>query len=377
MKIKKLLSLILVICLTFSIVGCSSSDTSDSSDDDSSSDESKITVAEIILASGTVDDGSFCQGAWEGINSFTEEYGYECQYYVASEETMDAQLETVKLAVENGAEVVVAPGYNFETTIYEAQDIYPDVKFILLDGEPHNDDYSDYKTGDSVTCVLYAEQQAGFLAGYALVKEGLRELGFMGGMAYPAVMRYGYGFIAGADYAAQELGLAKGDVNIKYTYTGNFEANADNQTLAASWYQGGTEVIFACGGSVGYSVMAAAEQYDAYVVGVDVDQCNDSETVITSSMKMLANSVYQKLTEWENDEFVGGTTETLDVTSDGVGISVETGGFSNFTQEDYDEIYEMLVDNTDGITDSIPDDTIADAASDVPTEIVVVTEDNN
>lgn len=376
---KKLLGMALIICMIVSTVGCQSSD-SNSGDDSSSENTSNSNVAqiaEIILASGTIDDGSFCQGAWEGIQQYAEENNLGTQYYIATEETTDAQLETIKLAVENGAEIIVAPGYNFETTIYQAQDIYPDIKFVLLDGEPHNDDYTDYKTGENVTCVLYAEQQAGFLAGYALVKEGLYNLGFMGGMAYPAVMRYGYGFIAGADYAAQEEGLSSGDVTIKYTYTGNFEATPDNQTLAASWYQGGTEVIFACGGSVGYSVMAAAEQTDAYVVGVDTDQYNDSETVITSAEKMLANSVYQMLTAWGNDAFEGGTTQTLDVTADGVGIAMETARFSNFTQENYDEIYNKLVNNTDGILDYIPDDTAADTADGVSTEIVVVEVDNN
>lgn len=370
---KKILSLLLVLCMTIALVGCGNKEESKSEKEKSN----KAVIAEIIIAGGTIDDGSYNQGAWEGIQKYAKEKDMTAQYYASSEETTDSQLEAIKLAVENGAEIIVAPGYNFEATIYQAQEIYPDIKFVLLDGEPHNEDYSDYKTNDNVCCVYYAEQQAGFLAGYALVKEGLRNLGFMGGMAYPAVLRYGYGFIAGADYAAKELGLKEGDVTMKYTYTGNFEATPDNQTLAASWYQNGAEVIFACGGSVGYSVMAAAEQSDKYVVGVDTDQYADSDTVITSAEKMLGNSVYMALTDWGNDEFKGGQTETLDVTQDGVGIAMETARFSNFTQEDYDEIYDKLVNNTEGITDAIPDDTVADTADKVPTEIVKVTVDNN
>lgn len=369
---KKVLSLLLVLCMTISLVGCG--DSGDSKSEKKSSN--KAVIAEIIIAGGSIDDGSFNQGAWEGIQKYAKEKNMTAQYYASSEETTDSQLEAIKLAVENGAEIIVAPGYNFETTIYQAQEIYPDTKFVLLDGEPHNDDYSDYKTNDNVCCVFYAEQQAGFLAGYALVKEGLRKLGFMGGMAYPAVLRYGYGFIAGADYAAKELGLKQGDVTMKYTYTGNFEATPDNQTLAASWYQDGTEVIFACGGSVGYSVMAAAEQSGKYVVGVDTDQYGDSDTVITSAVKMLGNSVYMALTDWGNNEFKGGQKETLDVTSDGVGIAMDTARFANFAQEDYDAIYEKLVNNTDKIAEGIPDDTAADSADKISTEIVKVTVDN-
>lgn len=334
-------------------------------------------IAEIIIAGGTIDDGSFNQGAWEGIKEYGDANDVSYQYYESAEETTDSQLEAIKLAVENGAEIIVAPGYNFETTIYQAQEIYPDTKFVLLDGSPHDDSYSDYKTNDNVTSIFYAEQQAGFLAGYALVKEGYRSLGFMGGMAYPAVMRYGYGYIAGADYAAKELGLSKGDVTMKYTYTGNFEATPDNQTLAASWYQDGTEAIFPCGGSVGYSVMAAAEQTNTVVVGVDTDQADDSDTVITSAEKMLGNSVMEALTDWANGSFKGGESTTLDVTSDGVGIAMETGRFKNFTKDDYDEIYQELVDDKDGIRSNIPDDTAAEDASGIETDIVTVEVANN
>lgn len=393
---KKLMSLLMTLVLVFALAGCGNTaqenkteepaDTENKADaaenaepgqDEGGAKSNEAVIAEIIIANGTIDDGSFNQGAWEGIKEYAEANNLSYQYYESAENTTDSQLEAIKLAVENGAKIVVAPGFNFETTIYQAQDIYPDTKFVLLDGEPHDEAYENYKTNDNVACIFYAEQEAGFLAGYALVKEGFRNLGFMGGMAYPAVMRYGYGYIAGADYAAKELGLQEGEVKINYTYTGNFEATPDNQTLAASWYQDGTEAIFACGGSVGYSVMAAAEQTDTYVVGVDTDQYRDSETVITSAEKMLANSVMQALTDWGNDEFKGGTTTTLDVTQDGVGIAMDTARFTKFTKEDYDEIYQMLVNDTDGIRSAIPNDTVAESADGVPADIVKVTVANN
>lgn len=393
-NMKKLVSLMMVLVLVFALAGCGSTtpDVADNKTNEAGNTETETgtadggstetksneaVIAEIIIANGTIDDGSFNQGAWEGIKEYAEANNLSYQYYESAENTTDSQLEAVKLAVENGAKIVVAPGFNFETTIYQAQDIYPDTKFVLLDGEPHDEAYENYKTNDNVACIFYAEQEAGFLTGYALVKDGFRNLGFMGGMAYPAVMRYGYGYIAGADFAAKELGLQEGEVKVNYTYTGNFEATPDNQTLAASWYQDGTEVIFACGGSVGYSVMAAAEQTNTYVVGVDTDQYRDSETVITSAEKMLANSVMQALTDWGNDEFKGGATTTLDVTQDGVGISIDTARFTQFTKEDYDEIYQRLVNDTDGIRSGIPNDTVAESADGVPADIVKVVVANN
>lgn len=219
------------------------------------------------------------------------------------------------------------------------QTVYPDVKFILIDGQP-NDGNGTYATAENTMAVLYQEDQAGFLAGYAAVKDGYTKLGFMGGMALPAVIRYGYGYLAGAEYAAQELGV---DVAVNYTYTGAFEATPEAQSMAAGWYNAGTEVIFGCGGAVGNSVMAAAEANSGKSIGVDVDQSSESATVITSAMKMLANSVYAAVSAAYDGTFAGGVTTTFDIKNDGVGIAMETAQWNQFTQEDYDAIYAKLV----------------------------------
>lgn len=210
----------------------------------------------LVIDVGTIDDKSFNQGSWEGVQKYGDENGIAYKYYKSAEATTDSFQETIELAIEGGAKVIVCPGYLFEEPIYNMQTAHPDVKFILIDGEPHDADYN-YETADNTMAVLYQEDQAGFLAGYAAVKDGYTKLGFMGGMALPAVIRYGYGYLAGADYAAKELGV---DVDVTYTYTGSFDATPEAKSMATGWYQSGTEVIFACGGSVGNSVMAAAEE---------------------------------------------------------------------------------------------------------------------
>ena len=180
--------------------------------------------------------------------------------------------------------------------------------------------------------------------------DGYRELGFMGGMAVPAVVRFGYGFLQGADDAAAELGLAAGDVKVKYTYVGNFDASPENESKAASWFQEGTEVIFACGGSVGTSVMKAAEKADAKVIGVDVDQYAESDTVITSAMKNLKKSVNDAITSIYDGTWEGGKVLTLDATQGYTLISMENARFKNFKQAAYDEVYAKLVAGTIDIT---------------------------
>ncbi|MDR0898506.1 MAG: BMP family ABC transporter substrate-binding protein, partial [Oscillospiraceae bacterium] len=161
----------------------------------------------LVTDLGTIDDKSFNQGAWEGLVKYAEENGISHKYYQPIEQSDDAYLDSIALAVGGGAKLIVTPGYLFETPIYMAQDMYPDVKFVLVDGNPHSADYAEYRTEANTVGILYAEEQSGFLAGYAAVKEGYTKLGFMGGMAVPAVIRFGYGFVQGAEYAAKEMGI--------------------------------------------------------------------------------------------------------------------------------------------------------------------------
>jgi len=323
----------------------------------------------LVTDIGTIDDKSFNQGAWEGLAAYAEENGISHKYYQPQEQTDDAYLDSIQLAVESGAKLIVTPGFLFEVPIFMAQDMYPDVKFVLVDGNPHDADYAEFRTADNTVGIIYAEEQSGFLAGYAAVKEGYTKLGFMGGMAVPAVVRFGYGFVQGADYAAKELGVEA--VSINYHYTGGFEATREAQAQAAAWYKDGVEVIFACGGAVGNSVMRAAEDSEGkWVIGVDVDQSAESATVLTSATKGLKPSVYQAIEALYNDEFPGGQNWVLGADRDGVSLPMENSLFSVFTQADYDAIYAKLVA---GEIELLKDADVADETA-IPTEVTAVTQ---
>lgn len=323
----------------------------------------------LITDIGDIDDKSFNQGSWEGVVAFAEENNKTYQYYRPTRQGTDEYLDSIELAVNNGAKVIVTPGFLFETPIYFAQEDFPDTNFILLDGVPNDGNWGgatgpDFRTDDNVMSILYAEEQAGFLAGYAAVLEGYRSLGFMGGLAVPAVVRFGIGFAQGAQAAAEELALANDAVTLRYHYTGDFAANTKNRATADTMYQQGVEVIFAAGGAVGQSVMAAAEAANKKVIGVDIDQGGDSETVITSALKGLGASVQQALGEYYADEFRGGETVVFNASNDGVGLptNVESFRFEEFTVAQYDTIFAELADgsivvdknldlgNEDGIT---------------------------
>ncbi len=332
---------------------------------------SKGSEIALITDKGNIDDKSFNQGSWEGVEKFAKEKNIGHKYYKPEEASDAGYLAAIDAAVTAGAKVVVTPGFLFEVPVYQAQTKYPNVKFILLDGTPHTADYNTFKTESNVASVMYAEEQSGYLAGYAIVKDGYTKLGFMGGMAVPAVQAYGYGFLQGAEAAAAELGLGDGAITVTYHYTGDFAETDTNKAFAKTMYQEGTEVIFSCGGSVGKSVMSAAKEAGAKVIGVDVDQRYDSETVVTSAMKGLGASVISVLESiYKTDSWstYAGKTTVFNASNDGVGLPTAVIGdtkgnafdrFKSFDKAAYDKLYASL---KDGSVKPIREVKIADAS---------------
>ena len=303
----------------------------------------------LVTDKGNIDDKSFNQGAWEGVVAYAEANKITHQYYKPEEASDEGYLKAIQLAVTGGAKVVVCPGYLFEAAVYSAQTQYPDVKFILLDGEPHTPDYATYKTEANTACIMYAEEEAGFLAGYAAVKDGMTTLGFEGGMAVPAVVAFGYGYLQGIEAAATELGLDDGSVKVFYHYTGDFAETDANKATAKAMIQSGAQVIFGCGGSVGKSVFAAAAEGNIKSIGVDVNQKADSDTVITSAMKGLGASVQAVLASIYDNSFAekyAGKTTYFTAANNGVGLPDDYERFTTFTKADYEAVFAKLADGT-------------------------------
>lgn len=336
---KKILSILLVLVMTCGLMltGCGSNDS-----------DGKSTTYEIALVTdvGNIDDKSFNQGSWEGVKKYAEDNDVTYAYYRPTEDSTESRVETIKSAIDKGAKIVVCPGFLFEDAIYQVQNDYPEIQFLLLDGEPHNADYTDYKTASNVHCILYQEEQAGYFAGYAAVKDGYKKLGFLGGIDVPAVVRYGYGFVQGANAAAIEMKI-ENEIEIKYWYCGGFDPTSDIQTKMSGWYTEGTEVVFSCGGGIYLSAVAAAEAAGKKVIGVDVDQASQSETIITSAMKELTNSVVIALTElydndgkWAADQ--SGKTAVLGAAENCVGLPTAEASWrlEKFTVEEYEALFD-------------------------------------
>jgi len=313
--------------------------------DDAESADGTYVIA-FVTDVGQLKDKSFNQGTWEGVKRFATEHNKTYKYYQPSggqDATDDDRYDAMKAAVDAGAEIIVCAGYLQETALVKAASEFTDVKFVFIDGYQVSD--ADGNNLTNVAPISFQEEQSGYLAGYAAVKEGFTKLGFAGGGGgeNPACCRFGYGYIQGANDAAKEMGV-KVDMNYSWLYGSNFSASPDLQTMLNGWYSNGTEVVFSCGGSMCQSAFEAAGANDAYVIGVDVDQSSESDTVITSATKGLREAVIYALEMFYGEEFdyLGGVSTVLGAANDAVGLPTESWSMTNFTVADYEALYASL-----------------------------------
>lgn len=317
----------------------------------------------LVIDLGDVDDASFNEGAWIAITQYATEHKITHAYYRSKNNTTESRTATLKEAIDNGAKLIVCPGYYFEKAIYNIQNDYPSVNFLMLDGEPNNG--TDYATADNVHCILYREEQAGYLAGYAAVMDGYRKLGFLGGVSLAPVKRYGYGYIQGAEAAAINLGLADNAVEMNYWYAESFVESDEIKDKMITWYKNGYDIIFSCGGAIFNSVLKAAEGYDnAKLIGVDIDQSGVDAKVITSAVKGVKISVLQALnTYYDNNGSwtapQAGKTVLLGVSDGCVFLPTwdDSWRFTNFSITEYEAVLAKLESgeiNVSNASDTVP-----------------------
>lgn len=346
---KKLIALVMAATMALSMAACGGNTTSGSASTGTSTGTNAgtgNTDIAFVTDTGNIDDHSFNQYSYEGVTNFAEANGLKYNYFRPTEDTDAARLDAMEQAISDGAKVVVMAGYLFAPSLGEIQERHPDVQFLALDVSTVDLE----NPGSNTALITYQEEQAGYLAGYAAVEDGYTKLGFLGGMAVPAVVRYGYGFVQGAEAAAAEMNV---QIDMKYWYSGSFTATDEIKAKMDSWYADGTEVVFACGGGIYSSAISAAEASgtNAKVIGVDVDQSTDGSMVITSATKALANSVELALADcmnngWKWSEAYAGKETKLGAAEDCVALPMETSRFTTFTQEKYDELYAGLKNGT-------------------------------
>ena len=372
---KKILTLLLVLAMALSLIACGGEKAEEAG-------EAVYKVA-MVTDYGDITDQSFNQTTWEACREFGETTGTEVKYYKPTTNDTAGRVASVELAIAEGYNVIVMPGYSFGGTVAEISGTYPDIKFIALDvakgdlleggvalkGEsydynPDNWNLTDYVYMDNVYCAIYKEELSGYMAGYAAVKMGYTKLGFVGGMAVPAVMRFGYGYVRGIDAAAAELGI---NVDVKYAYGNQFFGDADITAVMDTWYASGTEVVFACGGGIYTSAAEAAKKVGGKVIGVDSDQAPVIDAqygegmTITSAMKGLHPTTIDTLTDvvingnWAN---YAGNISALGLVSEDpaanyVQLSESTLWCDAFTQDDYKAMLKGMFDGSIVVSDDI------------------------
>ena len=366
---KKTLALLLAMVMVLSLfAGCAGKD---------GAGDGEYRIA-MITDYGDITDQSFNQTTWEAVQAFGKDHNIETKYYKPTTNDTAARVASAEMAIADGYNVIVMPGYAFGATIAEISGDYPDVKFIALDvsagdlleggvalkGEvydynPSNWNLTDYVYMDNVYCAIYQEELSGYMAGYAAVKLGYTKLGFLGGMEVPAVVRFGYGFVQGADAAAAELNIT---IDMKYAYGNQFYGDADITAVMDTWYAEGTEIVFACGGGIYTSAAEAAKKVGGKIIGVDTDQSAviDGDygkgITITSAMKGLYPTTIDTLTDvlvngnW--DKYAGkidtlGLVSGDDPTANYVQIPMDTTLWGDaFTQDDYKGLVKGMYEGT-------------------------------
>ena len=307
--------------------------------DEMTSEDGKYEIG-FVTDVGQLKDKSFNQGTYDGVKLYAAANGLSYKYYQPAngdKATDDDRYDAMKAACDNGAKAVVCAGFMQGPALKKVAAEYPDVSFIFIDG---------WSTGANVAGIAFAEEQSGYLAGYAVVKEGFEKLGFTGGGGgtTPACVRFGYGFVQGANDAAKELGKTV-DVNYTWQFGNTFSPSPELMAMVSGWYNAGTEIVFCCGGNMFQSVAQAAAENDGAVVGVDTDQSFESETVVTSATKGLASAVQWALAKVYDGTFseIGGNDTSLGADNNAVGLPTATWSMQNFTVEEYEALFQKLL----------------------------------
>ena len=384
---KKFLAVFLAVIMVaglFAITACNGDkdpSQSDKATDPSAAPKSDYKIA-MITDYGDITDQSFNQTTYEACKAFAEANNLTFEYFKPADNTDAARETMIDTAIDKGYNVIVMPGYAFATAILSRAPDYPDVKFFALDvargdfleagvklaGEtydykPENWDFDKYVKLDNIYSAIYKEELSGYMAGYAAVKLGYTKLGFLGGMAVPAVIRFGYGFVQGADEAAKELGIT---IDMNYVYGGLFQGDPAITAKMDTWFANGTQIVFACGGGVYTSAAEAAKKVGAKIIGVDTDQSPIIDKgygkgiTVTSAMKGLYPATYDTLTDiiagkWDNykGKIVSlGLVNGEDPTKNYVQLPMDTTQFGDtFTKEDYTALVKNMFEGKVTVSD--------------------------
>ena len=295
----------------------------------------------MITDGGSIEEAGANQKVWQGVVQFSEEFSKVAEVYVPDGQNLAAYEKTMAEAAENGADVIICAGEAFETAVYDMQRMERNVRFILLDGTPKTEE-GEVKLRGNTTSLLLAREQAGFLAGYAAVKEGYVNLGFLGGNKSEENILYGSGYLQGIDRAAEEMGLDPSQVTVRYRFLDGNSISPSLMQNVEDWYRQGCQVVYACDSGPELLAEKAAEMYGARIMDTRMNESPQSASVLTSAGMDYQQAAYYSLKLLAEGELPGGREMILDAASGSVGLRMADAGFSVFSQEQYDAVAGKL-----------------------------------
>lgn len=281
---------------------------------------------------GGINDDSFNQGAWEGMEALNRSTGASVEYL--EPETADEFEGDLQALADNGCELCWGVGYSCADALLKVAKANKDVHFAIVDNA-----YDDVP--DNVTGVEFRAQEPSFLVGYiAGVTTRSQKIGFVGGVSSELLDQFEYGYKAGAMYAAS---LFSKDMQIEAEYIDSFTDAQKGKEVAVKMYEGGCDVIFHAAGGAGNGVIEAAEEKRRFVIGVDRDQSYLSPRfVLTSALKNVNVAVEKVSAAYFQGEDIGGRNMSFGLTEGAVGIPDKHPNFR-------DEIYDSVLDLEDKI----------------------------
>ena len=316
MTFKKIATLAMATVVSASLlVGCSGNNESASDD--------KITVAMITDVAG-VNDQSFNQSAWEGLQKAEKELGIEVKYL---ESKQDSDYATnIETLVDEDVDLILGVGMKLADAIKEGSELYPEQNFVLVDEEI---DASNVKN------ILFKAEESAYLAGLIAGKTTkTNNVGFIGGMELPVIDTFKYGYMAGVK-------AANPDAKVQAQYANSFTDQAKGKAIANQMYSNGADIVFTCGGDVGTGAIEAAKENGKYAIGVDRDQSDLApQNVLTSAIKRVDAGVFETVKSYVNGTFEGGTTTTYGLEENAVGVPDTT---KNLVSQDILDLVEETI----------------------------------
>lgn len=333
---KKTVALLISAVMAMSMFGCGADKKTPAGSDDAGNDSKKTYKVAMVTDTGGVNDQSFNQSSWEGLQSLEKKTGAKVSYLESKQES-DYKTNLDKV-VDDENDLVWGIGFAMADAILDAAKSNPDVNYAIVD-----QDYGD-KTPANVTGVMFKAQEPSFIVGYIAGKTTKTgKVGFVGGVRGNIIDQFQYGYQAGVDYAAKELGK---DITVDVQYADSFSDSSKGKAIANKMFSNKCDIVFHAAGGVGVGVIEAAKEADKFAIGVDRDQAYLApDNVLTSALKLVGVAVEKLSKDYIDGKDIKGKTFTYGLNEGAVGIPTEN---KNMDPKVYDDALKVEEDIKSG-----------------------------